>query len=284
MTPTLISNLLGKKLVFVTGKGGIGKTLISAAIAQAASASCRDVLVAESAAQDQLAALFGLAPVGHVETIVSPHLQCINLSASGNFREYVTKYLGQKVLFETVFNHRVVKSFFNTIPGLAEIMLLGRLFYSLELSARKKDFIVFDGAASGHFHSLMTTPDAVLNSGLAGPLVKETKRIREFLSDPAKCALLVVATPEDLVIAETLDFLPKLAKVSPVKLAGLVLNRVPPKIDSNLQSNPRALLAEAYVRRKHDSAERARSALKNGLEAMYAAGDLKSEIPIFDVH
>ena len=92
MTPTLISNLLGKKLVFVTGKGGIGKTLISAAIAQAASASCRDVLVAESAAQDQLAALFGLAPVGHVETIVSPHLQCINLSASGNFREYVTKY------------------------------------------------------------------------------------------------------------------------------------------------------------------------------------------------
>lgn len=264
MTTTLIPSLLNKKLVMITGKGGIGKTLMSSALGQLSAATkrhpTRGVLLAESAAHDQLTPTFGLPAVGHLETKVAEGLTCINLSAAGNFREYITKYLGQKVLFDTVFNHRVVKSFFNTIPGLAEVMLLGRIFYSLELSEHKYDQVIFDGAASGHFHSLMTTPDAIISSGLAGPLVKETRRIRDYLADATKCALVIVATPEELVVAETLDFLPKLIKASPVQVAGVILNRMPPRV-----SGPGRGAAESYLEHRYLRAAKVRETLREGL-------------------
>ena len=265
MSSALIQEILTKKLVFVTGKGGIGKTLMACSLGQMAAASGLNVLIAESAAQDQLALLFGKPQVGHVESVITPRLRCINLSAAGNFREYITKYLGQKVLFESVFNHRVVKSFFNTVPGLAEIMLLGRLFYSLELSERKPDLVIFDGAASGHFHSLMTTPDAILSSGLAGPLVKETKRIRDYLADGSKCGLVAVATPEDLVVAETLDFLPRLAKVSPVAVKGVILNRMPPALDSAMPRTSVTGEDERYLAQRFERATKVRGDLLQGL-------------------
>jgi anion-transporting ArsA/GET3 family ATPase len=75
----------------------------------------------------------------------------------------------------------------------------------------------------------MTTPDAVLRSGLAGPIIKQTQTVKNWLNDATQCATLYVVVPEDLVISETVEFLPALAERSPVKLAGLMMNRCLPK-------------------------------------------------------
>lgn len=218
--------VLGKKLVFVTGKGGIGKTAVTGALGALRAHLGQKTLLVESSHRDQLSPLFGQEPVGPVETTLAPQLSCINLNPTENFREYITKYLGHKRLYDTVFSNRVVKSFVNTIPGFAEVMLLGRLFYTCELAPEPRhEGVLFDGYASGHFLSLMTTPDAVLATKLGGPLVKETERVKAFLQDRDKVGILYVMTPEPLVIAETLDFLPRLQEESPASLMGVIINR-----------------------------------------------------------
>ncbi len=229
-TQRILDQLTERKLLFVTGKGGVGKSLSAVAIAQYAVSRGKRVLLVESSARDHLAPLFGREPVGHVETQVARNLTCINLSATGNFREYVTKYLGQKLLFDNVLSHRVVQSFFNTIPGIADLTFLGRLYWTCELSATKPDLLVCDSFASGHFLNLMTTPDAVLSSGLAGPILKDTRRVRDFLSGADRCGIVVVTTGEELVVSETLEFLPRLREKSPVPVIAMIQNRLLPQV------------------------------------------------------
>ena len=246
----MLSELSDKKLIFVTGKGGIGKTLCTAVLGQQLAALGKRTLIIENNYRDQVAPLFGFEPCGHSETLVSERLATINLSARETFKEYVTKHLGQPRLFDKVFNHQVVQTFIATIPGLAEVVMLGRLFHTLELAEpRRYDTIVFDGYASGHFLSLMTTPDAIIGSGIGGPLVKETSRVRQYLADPEKSTCIYVGVPESLVVSECLDFLPQLAAKSPVDLAGVVINKTPTDVLTHLKgdSGPAAAVSQPTV-------------------------------------
>lgn len=223
-----MNDLLHRKVLLVTGKGGIGKTLISTALAQAAAALGKRVLLLEFGAIDQISPLFGVPRVGHERLEVAPQLFCANIDPNDNFRDFVVKYLGQKKLFDKVISHRVVQTFIKTIPGLAELMMLGRLYFEGTVAPGARfDLIIFDGPASGHFLSMMTTPDAVLASNIVGPLRKETERVRSFLAQKDEVGCLYVTVPEELVISEALDFIPQLQAKSPVALAGVLVNKVP---------------------------------------------------------
>jgi len=219
-------DLFSKKLVMVTGKGGIGKTVVSAALGQCAAAQGLKTLIIESSSRDQVSPLFGIPEVGHLKTLVQPNLSCINLTQKETLKEYVTKYLKQEMLYEKIFTNKMVESFFNVIPGFTEVMLLGRLFYTCELAeGERPDLVIFDASASGHFLSLMTTPNAVQHTNLGGPLVKETLRVRNFLADSTKCGTVFVGVPEELVVSEMLEFIPKLIQESPCEVSGVILNR-----------------------------------------------------------
>ena len=267
-----LDELLRKKLLLITGKGGIGKTVVAATLGQLSTLR-RPTLIVESAATAQIAPLFGApSTLKHEEYSVpapfAPGLSLVNLDPPENFREYVVKYLGQKLLYDKVFSHRVVKSFINTIPGFAELMMLGRLFYTCELAASPRHAtVVFDGYASGHFLSLMTTPDAVLASNLGGPVAKESARIRDFLADEKKCGIVYVATPEELVVSEALDFLPKLAEKAPARLAALVINKMPAALPSEVKLDLAAPAAQ-YLARQRRHADEAMASLARGLERL----------------
>ncbi|MEZ4743023.1 MAG: ArsA-related P-loop ATPase [Bdellovibrionota bacterium] len=221
-----LNDLQGRKLIIFTGKGGIGKSLVTAALGQLSAENGIRTLLIERAEQEQIAPIFGVDAVGHREVKLQENLNCINLDPTKCFEEYIVKQLGQKKLFEKVFSNNVVRTFLNTIPGLSESMLLGRIFYTCELiDPSPYDLVLFDAPASGHMQNLMTTLDAIINSGLGGPIVRELVRVRSFLADTAKVGAVVVATPEDLVISEILEFLPKLEAESPAKPLGVLVNR-----------------------------------------------------------
>lgn len=260
-----IDSILDRKLLLITGKGGIGKTFISSCIAQYAAERGRTVLIIQSVSCDQATPYFQQ----------SAGVDVVNLSGEDNFREYVVKYLGQKVLYDTVFSNKVVRTFIKTIPGFAEVMLLGRMFYTCELAPEKKyDLVIFDGWASGHFLSLMTTPDAVINSTLGGPLVKETVRVREFLADGSKSGIVFVTCPEDLVVSETLDFLPKLKREAPPPIAALVVNRI--ILTETEGGGP----ANGFLRERKERSAKALHDLHAGLAQLRVQG---IDMPLFGV-
>ncbi len=227
MTQTkVIDDLLTqKKLLLITGKGGIGKTLVACALASRAVALGRRVLVVEQAAVEQIGPLLGITGVGHEEKW-SGRLGVANFTPGGNFKDFITKHLMKSSLLDVIVSNKVVHSFFTAIPGFSELMLLGRMFYAVNLApGERPDLVILDGYASGHFLSLMTTPDAVLKSGLAGPILQQTKLVKDWLADHEQCASLYVAVPEELVISEAMEFLPVLASRSPTRLGGVIMNR-----------------------------------------------------------
>lgn len=227
------------------------------------------MLLVENAAIDQIPPLFGLPPAGHMKTELAPRLASINLNVDDNFRDYIVKHLGQKRLFDRVISHQVVQSFIAMIPGLGQLMILGRLFYECELAPEPRyDVVIFDAPASGHFLSLMTTPEAVLSSNLGGPIKRETERVRDFLSDRKKCGMVYVTTPEDLVVTEALDFLPRLEKAAPTALLGLLVNKIPPWSLESLESAEGTGAAAAFLIDHAQTAQRAFRDLKSGLAAL----------------
>jgi arsenite-transporting ATPase len=226
----LQSELLSKKLVMVTGKGGIGKSLVSSALALEARKTGKKVCLVESTAHDQIAPLFGSPAIGHDLRELSPGIFAINLNAQANFKDFVIKHLGFAKLFEKVFTKPIVRSFIQMLPGIAELTLLGRLFYFVELDKENNfDIVIFDGFASGHFDSLMRTPDAVIQSGMSGPVIDETMRVRTFLNDKARVGVALVTVPEELIVSEALDFSQRLAKSSPARICAVIANRCWPK-------------------------------------------------------
>jgi arsenite-transporting ATPase len=278
-----IDSILDRKLLLVTGKGGIGKSFVSACIAQYAASLGKSVLIIQSAGCDQIAPYFsppsdivGRDPTGTQKIRHPSGVESINLTAEDNFREYVVKYLGQKMLYDTVFSNKVVKTFIKTIPGFSEVMLLGRMYFTCELAPPPKhDLVIFDGFASGHFLSLMTTPDAVIKSTLGGPLVKETSRVKHFLTEGKNSGIVFVTTPEDLVVSETLDFLPKLQAAASAPLAGLVVNKVLAEFPEASDNK-----AESFIHERQIKTIQAMQDLKKGLAGLQVLG---VDMPIFSI-
>jgi hypothetical protein len=225
----VFEDLFDKKILFVTGKGGTGKSVITALLGLIAAKQGKRVLIAESHAFDKLSPLFSKAPVGHHETVVGERLSCINLDAKRCFAEYVILHLGMEALYERVFRSQAVTSLLDAIPGLDETMILGRLFHTCELVKDSRyDLLIFDSPASGHFFKLFATPDAILKTGLVGPLIREVQRVKDFVMDPKKAGAVVVTLPEALVMTETLESLPIFNNSIPLHLSAVILNKACP--------------------------------------------------------
>jgi anion-transporting ArsA/GET3 family ATPase len=126
--------------------------------------------------------------------------------------------------------------------------------------------------------SLMTTPDAVLDSNLGGPLRRETERVKAFLADRSKTGIVYVATPEELVVSEALDFLPRLTKAAPAAVVEVLVNRMPSWNPASLEQAPPGP-ACAFALHQQKTAAHALQALQEGLAAM---AELRA-VPIFTI-
>ena len=255
--------LFQRKLVFISGKGGDGKTSFSVALGQNFKDKGKKVLLVESSKLPQLS-----------EFAKGLDIDTLNLEISDCFKDYIVDNLGQPRLYEAVFSKDVVKTFLETIPGLGEVMLLGRLYWALNpRSGYQYDSIIFDAPSSGHFLSLLTTPKAMLDTGIGGPLMGEVQKVYDFLKS-GYSSIVYLATPEELVVTEAIDFLPLISAKVEVPLELILLNRMPPPIDpSSLKPSLRAWV-ELEVRRTHTASKMLREALAKDLQAKCFSLDL----------
>ena len=274
------TSLFNKKLILVTGKGGIGKSMVSAALACQAAQHGLKTCIVESSALDQQAPLFGFDPVGHQTTLVRNNISVINLNAQDNFRDFIVLHLGFARLFEKVFTKPIVRSFIQMLPGISELTLLGRLYFMC-IEKAEYDLVIFDGFASGHFLSLLKTPDAVLNSGMLGPVIEETKKVKRFIFDEQLVSTVLVTMPEELIVSEAIDFSQRLYQEVRIKISQILVNKclspLQQKIPDEVESQGAMGSLLSHLRHRLLVEQASLQKLSEGLKGIYTPPALQPE-------
>ena len=222
----MLSDLLRRRVVFLLGKGGVGTTSISAALALAASDSGNSVLAMETDSRAPMANAFGVKPEFE-PVMVSDHLFAMVLEGRHALEEYLKLVIPARAVMRAVFSSRLYHFFVNAAPGLKELMMLGKIYYEAErkLGGRDHwDLIVVDGPASGQALSLLKMPTAARQTFGDSVVGREAANISRALRDEGETAVVLVTTPEPLPISETLETAATMGE-SGIKPAAIIFNR-----------------------------------------------------------
>ena len=220
--------LLARRLLFVTGKGGVGKTTVAAALAQLAVSNGRKVLACEVDAKGALPAAFEAAPVGFEPREVEPGLRLMAMDTEASLREYLRIQL--RLPRGTPLGPLASTFDFvaDAAPGVKEIVTVGKLAY--EVRERHHDLVVVDAPASGHVVAQLAAPRAISELVKVGLIRTQTDWIQAILHDRAKTGVVVVCTPEEMPVTETIELVASIRAATSVDVAAIVVNRVLPEL------------------------------------------------------
>src|SRR5512140_255478 len=217
------------RIVFVLGKGGVGRSTAAAALGLVAAERGERVLVVEWAVADAIGPWFGARAVGAAPEEIAPGLSVSNFALDEALRAYFVDHLHVGFLYRHVIRTRPVARMLDVAPGLAEMLFLGQLWWLVTLAEREAnlhfDRVVVDAPATGHGASLLDVPATLAAMGAAGLLAVETRRVVELMADPARVGAIVVSLPEPLVVDETLELVPRVTDRLGRPPLALVVNR-----------------------------------------------------------
>ena len=223
-----VPELLGRKLLFVTGKGGVGKTTVSAGLALLASSKGKRTLVCELDAKGDLASSFESPPTGFEERQVAPNLWAMSMDAEASLRQYLLLQLRVPRMAGIGTLARTFDFVASAAPGVREIVGIGKLCW--EVREHHYDLIVVDAVSSGHIVGQLAAPQAINRLFQVGLVRQQTGWMLDILSDPATSGVVAVATPEEMPVTETIELVGHLATQTTVDLAMVVVNRVLPEL------------------------------------------------------
>ena len=227
----LLDDLLSRRLVILSGKGGTGKSVVGTALALAAGERGKRVLLVEIDAPLEASRYLGAEPVGTREAQVRPGLFTVNLDPAAVMDEYVRSVVRVDLLARRVLQSPVYRRFFAAAPGLPELMVLGKIMVLEEarasrFSARPRyDLIVVDAPATGHGLSFLKVPLAASRAVPVGPIGHNARRILAMLQDAARTALVLVAVPEEMAVVEARGLRDAAVDELGIAPAALVLNQ-----------------------------------------------------------
>ena len=236
--------LLSRRLAVVTGKGGVGKSTVAAALALHAAGRGRRVLVCEVNAQERIAPLLGARPVGARIRELQPRLHAVNVTPHEALREYGLKVVRFQTIYDAVFENRMVRHFLGIVPGFAELVMLGKILHearATEGGRPRWDLVVMDAPATGHAIQLLRVPQALLDAFPPGPLRSDAEWMRALLLDPARTGIVLTTLPEEIPVNETLELDAEIRSVLGMPRAALVVNAMP---DARFGAEDEGRLAE----------------------------------------
>ena len=222
--------LLDRRLLIVTGKGGVGKSTISAALALLATRRRKRVLVCEVNAQERIAPLLGGPHSGPDAREILPGLFSANVTPRDAMREYGIMVLKFRSIYDAVFENRVVRYFLRAIPSLAELVMLGKILHEVRVEERGRprwDLVVVDAPATGHAVQLLRVPATLLDTVAPGPLRRDAAWMHEMLVDPAVTALSIVTLPEEMPVNEAIELDAAVRGVLGIPRGALFVNAMP---------------------------------------------------------
>src|SRR3954449_570314 len=219
-----VAFLLDKRLVFVTGKGGVGKTTVAASLARVAARRGKRVIVCEVAGDGRR----------HDEVEVAPRIHSICVDPEHAMREYLTDQVGG-ALSRMMTSSRVFTYLAAAAPGLRELLVIGKVWDLAQLDQRRTgetpyDLVILDAPATGHALGMLRTPRTFRDVARVGPISRQAGRIDAFLSDSDLTGIVAVAAPEEMPVNETIDFIAALDEEMSLRPDAVVVNGVYPEV------------------------------------------------------
>jgi len=220
-----------RALVVVTGKGGVGKTVVAAAIATLLAARGRRVLLLEADPREGQHRLLGVPPSGGEVVAAGPRLALLNASPRAIIDDVVRDRLKIGALSRRVLASPIYEHFVEGAPGLKEMMLLGHALLVTEGEAdHRADVVVLDAPASGHGLTLLAAPLLVAEVIGAGPIGTMAARIARHVADPARTGVVLTALAEEMPVIETLETIEALEERVGRPPELVAVNAVPPHV------------------------------------------------------
>jgi anion-transporting ArsA/GET3 family ATPase len=202
--------LFATRLVVVAGKGGVGKTTVTAVLARAAADSGLRVLVVELDGKPGLADLL-------------PGIEVVHLSPAEALEEYLFEH-GFKRLAKRLAASGVIDAVSTAAPGIDDLVVLGKI-KQLERSG-EWDLIVVDGPAAGHAVTFLTSAAGLRDAVRSGPVRTQADEVLELLGDADRCQVVLVTLPEATPVTELIETAFAIEERVGVRLGPVVVNRL----------------------------------------------------------
>lgn len=225
----MLAGLERRRLLIVSGKGGVGRTTVAALLGSTLAARGRKVLIATTGHDDRLAWMLGGEELSDQPVEIAPGLEIQRLVPATCVEEYGAMVTHSQRLSHMVFGNKVVRRLLRAIPGLDDFAILGKVWHEA-VRAKSYDTIVFDGPASGHLRLVLGVPQAILETVAEGPLTNEATAIRDSLQDPSICAAVLVGLPEPWPLTELGELATALRREIGMGAGTLVVNKLWPLI------------------------------------------------------
>lgn len=243
--------LLDRRLLFFTGKGGVGKSTVTAATALLAAERGKRVLLVEVDGKGNLTALFEQPPVGFEPRRIHPGVWAMQMDTEASLREYLKVQARVPVIGRIGPMARAFDFVANAAPGVKEILTIGKVCWELRESLEGRaqwDLVVVDAAATGHVVSQLDAPRAIQELVHVGPIHQQTEWMVELLGAPELTALNVVTAPEEMPVNETIELVARARRELAVPLGVVIVNRVLPELFTHADEETfEALRAPAAV-------------------------------------
>ena len=228
-----MSVLLDKRLVVVTGKGGVGRTTVAAALGLAATRQGKRVMIAEVAQQERLSRVFRREGVGYSETELAENFFAMSVDPEHALDEYLGRQIPGPLMGVLVHN-RIFEYFVAAAPGVRELTTIGKVWDLAQLDRNygtrsRYDLVILDAPASGHGLAMLRAPRTFGDIARVGPIRRRADIIHDFLCDRKRTGVISVALPQEMPVNETIEFRAKLREEMGMRTDAVVVNQVLPE-------------------------------------------------------
>lgn len=204
-----VDEFLRPRILIVSGKGGVGKTTVSAALALLAARRGRKVCVAEVDRKGTLAGLFGGGELNYDPTEISPGVWGMNIVPENALAEYLEVQYHMRRISKAFTSTHFVDYITTAAPGLKDILILGKIWYLERGRSRgpRHDFdtIIVDAPGAGHMLTFLSAPVGLSDAVRVGPIRRQAEWLVEMLRDPKRSRVHLVTLAEEMPVAETLE-------------------------------------------------------------------------------
>jgi len=196
----------GHRIVFVTGKGGVGKSVVAAATALQFARRGHNVLLAEMGSRSFYGPLLGL-PVDIEPVAWQQNIGIARWDVESTLREYISHYLPIKGLTDRLLGNTMMKALVAAAPSLSELAMLGKLTAPMRHTWYKRDVdvVVVDAYATGQFMAMLRAPRGMAQTASSGPMYKHSSIMAKMLSDPQVCEYRLVTLAEEMPVTEACE-------------------------------------------------------------------------------